>query len=113
MGGAQSGGHRFFGSAAVDIEIEQVLPRWIAAWPRLELAEVGTELVEAGQQAIEGGGLVRHGADERGLLAVARSLDPRRAWPFRTPAADQEKAGDIFPSGADRERQIPSLPPAA
>src|SRR2546428_9270344 len=96
MGSAQGGRHRFFGSAAVDIEIEEVFPRWIAAWPRLQLAEVDAELVEAGQQAVEGAGLVRHRADQRGLLAVARSLDLRRAWPVRTPAADQEKTGGVL-----------------
>src|SRR2546425_5261778 len=109
MGSAQGGRHRFFGSAAVDIEIEEVFPRWIAAWPRLQLAEIDAELVEAGQQAIQGAGLVRHGADERGLLAVARSLDPGRAWSFRTPAADQEKAGDVFLDRLDpfrRNRQL-------
>src|SRR5438094_2767022 len=96
MRGAKRGRHRFFRSAAIDIEVEEVFPRWIPAWSRLELAEVDTELVEAGQQAVEGAGLVRHRADERGLLAVARSLDPRRAWPLRAPAADQEKSRDVF-----------------
>src|SRR5438094_9592366 len=94
--GAQGGRHRLLGSAAIDIEVEEVFPRWIAAWSRLGLADVDTELVEAGQQAVEGAGLVRHRADERGLLAVARSLDPRRAWPLRAPAANQEKSRDVF-----------------
>src|SRR5439155_14987487 len=103
--GAKRGRHRFFGSAAVDIEIEQIFPRWIAAWPRLQLAEIDAELVEACQQAIEGARLVRHRADERGLLAIARSLDPGRARPLRSAAADQEKSGDVFLDGLDPLRR--------
>src|SRR5438094_6529672 len=105
MRGAKRGRHRFFRSAAIDVEIEQIFPRRVAAWSRLQLAEVDPELVEAGQQAVESAGLVRHRADERGLLPVARSLDPRGTWPFRAAPADQEKAGDVFLDGLDPLRR--------
>src|SRR5947199_8643760 len=99
MRGAKRGRHRFFRSAAIDVEIEQIFPRWVAAWSRLQLAEVDPELVEAGQQAVESAGLVRDRADERGLLPVARSLDPRGTWPSRAAPGDQEQAGDVFLAG--------------
>src|SRR5207237_9690410 len=101
MGSAQRGRHRFFGSPAIDIEVEEVFPWRVAARPRLQLAEVDAELVEAGQQAIESAGLVGHGANERGLLAVARSLDPGRPRPFGSAPADQEEAGDVFLDSLD------------
>ena len=53
-------------------------------------------VVEAGQQSKERAGLVGDGADDRGLLAIARPFDARRP---RTPGAapaDQEEAGDVL-----------------
>src|SRR5438128_9404122 len=34
-GGAERGRHRFFGSPAIDIEVEKIFPWWVAARPGL------------------------------------------------------------------------------
>src|SRR6266550_7957996 len=102
---AQGGGDGFLGPAAVEVEIEEVFPGRIAAWPRLELAQVDAILVEAGEQPIERAGLVGHGANHRGLLPIARALDRRRTRPFRSAPADQEEAGDVLLHGLNPLRQ--------
>src|SRR3984893_10314486 len=92
----QRGCDRLFGSAAVDVQIEEVFPWWVATGPRLQLGELDAVLLEALEQTKERPGLVVDGANDRGLLSVARPLDRGRLGPPWSPAWDQKEASDVL-----------------
>src|SRR5207245_10828490 len=96
LGCSQLRAHGFIRPPAVEIQVEHILPRWVAPGAGLQLGEVNASFGEAAQQTEEGARLIADGTDQRGLPAEPAPAHQGRARTARAAAADQEKAGYVL-----------------